>query len=390
MGNSLASPRSARIFSEPSSLLDVLRIGIVVGLLLVGQADPEPRLVVGGVPLNTLLFALGLMAALTVPQAGRNLLAIMILLLPLHVLAITLLWSPDPAYGSWKYVNLLLCTILSASLAWSAIERAGATSLARIWVLASLVLLVLAIITKLKTGFFNRDTPFFINGPIVFARLMGIAMLLSLVLLKGWARAAGTMLFALAIAWTASKGPMLIMAICVGMYVLGKGGRRLALPLLLFVAVIAALSAVYWDRLEQESFARLAETYRYLVEDGPIPASLESRIDMMHISLDAMGRHVWGVGLGGWAFSTPTPQPWPYPHNLFLEILSESGYILGTIGLLPFVMFLAFWRSPFFLVALFLLLGQLFSGDMLDARYLLFFSLLCVMHPREQAAPGRL
>ena len=53
----------------------------------------------------------------------------------------------------------------------------------------------------------------------------------------------------------------------------------------------------------------------------------------------------FGLGLGAWDRAVDTRLPTPYAHNLFLELWSETGVILGSFASIPFLVFL-FHSSP--------------------------------------------
>ena len=85
----------------------------------------------------------------------------------------------------------------------------------------------------------------------------------------------------------------------------------------------------------------------------------------------------FGLGLGAWDRAVDTKLPTPYPHNLFLELWSEGGLILGSFAAIPFVVFLFAPKNVFWYLAFCLFLAQMVSGDISDARFLMIFWFLC-------------
>ncbi|MCX7979106.1 MAG: O-antigen ligase family protein, partial [Bdellovibrionaceae bacterium] len=82
-----------------------------------------------------------------------------------------------------------------------------------------------------------------------------------------------------------------------------------------------------------------------------------------------------GLGLGRWGEYVDFLDM-GYPHNLFLEAFSEMGFFLGLLFLAPMLLFLISPNGPLKVFALYFFLHQQVSGDMLDARFLLVFSVV--------------
>jgi O-antigen ligase len=85
---------------------------------------------------------------------------------------------------------------------------------------------------------------------------------------------------------------------------------------------------------------------------------------------------ILGAGLGDWA-NNLSNLGFIYPHNFFVEVFVEGGIFLGFLFCIPYVIFLKNPKSMLFLVSFYLLLSQQVSGDILDSRYWLVFSILC-------------
>jgi hypothetical protein len=67
-----------------------------------------------------------------------------------------------------------------------------------------------------------------------------------------------------------------------------------------------------------------------------------------------------------------------YPHNFALEVASELGLILGPLAVLPYLAFLVSPVRELRYLALFLAFSQQTSGDLLDSRMWLAFSLASI------------
>ena len=158
--------------------------------LLIGEATPLSRLSILDVPLNTLYMSVVASIALYLAPSVRH--KYLIALLPLPLAVATLAWSPDINYGLYKIGNLTFVTLTITVLLAVAHDRSSLTHIGKVLVMLLGILLVMTLLHKLRTGFFDRDSLFFLNGAIVFGRLMGIAALLSLVLFR---RSTGVILF---------------------------------------------------------------------------------------------------------------------------------------------------------------------------------------------------
>ncbi|MEL7023423.1 MAG: O-antigen ligase family protein [Pseudomonadota bacterium] len=302
----------------------------------------------------------------------------MLFLLPV---GLSVFWSLDIEYGMTKAVNLVVTTSLSLCLILSAIERSSWLIVQRVLLAMLTGLLVLAVLYKLRAGFFDRDVPFFINGPIVFGRLMSIAAILSAFVLRGFARVVAVTVFGLAVIWTASKGPLLGLVGLLSLIAFVRAnwlGR--ALIVLVPVTGAALLLTGVWT-LEYDGSNRLLVVADLVLSGGNLfsdAGPLGGRIGLYRESMSLILAKPFGVGLGGWELAVTENYGLYYPHNFFLELFSECGFVFGAIALVPFLAFTVTRFNAAGACALFLLIAQQVSGDLLDARYLLLMSLLAV------------
>ncbi len=103
-----------------------------------------------------------------------------------------------------------------------------------------------------------------------------------------------------------------------------------------------------------------------------------------------------GVGAGGYpqltVWKNPDGTPQPYPHNLILQIAAEGGTLGLIILIFIFIsMFLRLYRPKLigqelvFCLGLYYFLVSMFSGGLIDARFVWFFW-SCYMSPATEVS----
>lgn len=381
---------------EPARTLGVVAVSMGFLVILLGKITPDERLYISEIPLNTVfVLIVGLYCfALSLPK--ELILLLCIWSIPLHIILITTLWSGDVESGMYKYVNLMASTGIAFVLFFDSIQRFGIEYVNRVMGAVLAVLLFVAVLYKIKYGFFSRSVSFFLSGPIVFGRLMGIATIVFLLNYKGIAKYLGSIIFIMAVAWTQSRAPVVfILGVFFLLIVFEFSNKERMWLFILFFSVIAGiLILVPFDTIAR-FFGRFAALYELATSvtehtsSAPEPpgggedVSAAERLAFYMYSAQVIAFSPLGVGLGGWATALPNDfrlNVW-YPHNFFFEIFSEGGLLIGSIASLPFVLFLFSREKSIFYIGLFLFLAQQTSGSLLDARYLLFFSLLSVATP---------
>jgi hypothetical protein len=378
----------------PLDALVYSSMGLLV--LLIGSWVPDDRLNVAGLPLDLIILIAGALIATTATIRRGTLHSVAIIQIPLVLLAITLLWSTDPDIGLDKLTTLIVSGSLGFVLLNTVIERHGVNQLALLLAVYLGLLLMVAIPYKLANGFFDRSVNFFINGPIIFGRLMCIAAVLALFFLRGKRRVVATTIFFLAVVWTESKGPILALVLTLFSVALIGATPQVRKRFLAFVTIlllgIAAVFA-YFD-LGPRDFGRLGVFYSVATADTTAlegyskQGSLGARVEMWSKTVELIPQKPFGIGLGAWDRAVDTRLPTPYAHNLMLELWSEGGLMLGSFALIPFVIFFFGPKKIFWFVALCLFLAQMLSGDIGDARFLLVFGLLAFFSKRESSALG--
>lgn len=374
-----------------------LLIGLATVVLLIGEATPNERLVLFGLPLNTaVVVGLGLASLVisTSVQAVRFAGLAFLFLIVGVVYGLAL--SDNPDYGLYKGLNLIVVS-LTVIIVYHHFYVQGEQD--RLWTLVVLIMLaylLAAFLYKLQNGLWDRQTLFLMNGPIVFGRLMSMAAVLSLLFLRGPLRVALFLLFTIAVFWSSSKGPLLALAVVLGLYMIAQ--RRLIV--LSLVGILASLVLLLVPEL-------LFDLLRLLDGSGRIAVILESaligsqlsdaqavtfgaRLSAFNETITLIVQHPMGVGLGDW--QAHTRELVDYPHNIFLEAFAEMGLVFGSLFLIPYLWPLVMAQNPLRWVTLLFVINQQVSGDILDSRYWLIFGILSCLPvrapAREQTTPG--
>ena len=370
-------------------------------ILLIGSWVPDDRLNVAGFPIDIMIMIAAALVATTGCIRLATLRSIATLQLPFLVLALTALWSAEADLCLEKITTLFFSGNIAFILFNTVIEKYDANALAKLLTAYFLILLLLAIPYKLAFGFFDRQVTFMINGAIVFGRLMCIATLLSAFCLSGKKRIFAVILFGLAAVWTESKGPILavLITLVIMVTIYGTPQTRRKAFWFMGIAVVGIILSVSFYSIESSDFGRVGTLYLIfsgdlsVLESQANQGSLGGRLEMWSKSMALITEKPFGVGLGGWDSAVQTELPTTYPHNLFLELWSEAGVIIGSFAAIPFLAFLLGRRQQFWFVSLCLFIAQMVSGDIGDARFLFVFGLLAAFSitpsdgPQHSARP---
>ncbi|WP_200017187.1 O-antigen ligase family protein [Cobetia sp. cqz5-12] len=361
--------------------------------LIFGQITPHDRMTLYSFPLNTVYMLIVVTLVVVTGKFAVNL-PILYLFLVFFIWGMTLLYSVDLEYGSFKLLNLVFVYTLCVGYLYSQMRSKGLDEVLKYFVTCFIILAIPSILYKIIFGFFDRNIPFFINGPIVFARLMSLGLLFSLFMYKESKNVHllfFSFFFLLAIFWTESKAPIGI-ALLMGLFTVFdfKKIRTYAIFLVIF------LMAVYmyeWGISRIDTLAEIPGLSRIIIGVGQITGdismndyssgSVSSRIDNVNTSLSMIYENpLTGVGLGSWGDYNLINEL-VYPHNIFLEIASETG----LVGFFPFAFILGiafiYGRGILLTAWLTLLFNQLFSGDLLDARFLFIFMILSLYNNKD-------
>jgi O-antigen ligase len=353
-------------------------------LIIVGSVFYEERLNFTIVSLNTVLFLLSLsLFAISIYGTKRHVfLNNYILFFIFFFLAFSpmvFIASGANFEGVSKYINSILIGLLGACILTVAIQNRKEDKVFTYLFLFMFVLFIAAIIWKLKFGFWRRDVPYFLNGPIVFGRNMAVGFI-AVMLFPPKSRIIKytlLILFSFGVVWSMSKGPILSLLLCVSFYLFLKSkfyftvffGSMLFVFILLLTGGID-LSGGSLNRLQMGMQALFG-----LSDSVNNAGSINIRQEMFVSTLDVIKNQFFtGIGAGLWG--EYLNYNFTYPHNFFLEVFSELGIFFGFVFIAPYVLFVVSFRNFFYIFPLFFLLAQQMSGDVADARWLLMFSLI--------------
>jgi hypothetical protein len=352
--------------------------------LLMGEVSYHERLdLVGGWSANQLIIGILTLYSFIILFNFPIYSKMFRLLLYIMPIGVSVLWSANIEYGIYKIGNLLIVSYIALVYFAVAIKLTTLTYFMKSIVIILTLLLFITIIFKLKFGFFDREVMFFLNGPIVFGKIMGIGAALSLVAFDSTKKFLFFMIFFLATVWTASKGPILSLLVVSTVYsIIAFDFKKNVLILFIVTALFFFLMENRF-LFEEYGLTRILAVIDYYSTDSKTLSSISVRLGVAQETIKLILEHpIFGVGLGGWANSLIN-NGLMYPHNFFLEVFSEGGWLFGILFCVPYLIFLNSARSKLFYASLFLLISQQFSGDLLDSRYLLVFSILTVVYNNE-------
>lgn len=365
-------------------------IGVATIVLMIGEATPNERMIFFGLPLNTVivaglaLYSLVIATSLqAVRFAGMAFLCIVVSIL----YGLTLSGFSD--YGLYKSLNLILASLPVIIVFHHYYTRGQQDQLWTLVILIMLAYLIAAIFYKLQNGFWDRQTLFLMNGPIVFGRLMSMAAILSLLFLRGPQRLVAFTLCLAAVFWSSSKGPLVALLLVICLYMVAQ--RRL-----IVLSVFAAVASVFvilapdlvldFVRLV-DGTKRIAIVAESLLSGVQIPdvytVSFTARLGAYFETIKLIMQYPMGIGLGEW--QTYAKEPIEYPHNFFLEVFAEFGLVFGSLFMIPYLYPLVMAQNQLRWVTLLFAFNQQVSGDILDSRYWLIFGILSCLPVQERA-----
>lgn len=316
---------------------------------------------------------------------------------PVAIFATTLafqFWHPDiNQYGYNKLINSLFCTVLIIYPIFIVKQQITTTQFLQVIVFTCVSLLAFGVVTKIYGNtFWDRNALYGLHGSIVFGRFMALGAIISIVLFATSEQKiflATTFIFIIATAWSQSKGPILTIGIIIPLMLSRSEFRSKELLLTITLSVLMSMVLLaqfdrfspYFDLAQN---AIIYSTCSYVTDDctcGPIFCTRSTlfRIYLAIESVDifknsSLQMKLIGNGIG--SFEGLTLKTISYPHNLFLELLIEFGLIGSFILLSVLALFFLSHKSAFFYPALLFFISSLISGDLLDSRYLLLFSIL--------------
>jgi len=285
-------------------------------------------------------------------------------------------------YGLDKYISFILIILPICYISIEVLNKNDIRKL--LWILfgVSSVLMML--------GYLNYDEMSSLRGgrmtvmgggPIVFSRWMLLAVLLILFIRSKYKKYLYIMIpLFLFMSFTAgSRGPIYSFGIVMFLYFLfsfRKNFFRIMIIILTGIISITTLSLT-----ENDKGAGSQSTSRVF----NIKTGSYSRVDRLVRSVKLITIAPLGVGIGNWAqesnkFSDHQHEDKEYPHNIFLELLNESGivvfllFIILLVSLLDSSLFLFYFEEKYnfirliFILFVFLFLNAMVSGDIVDNR----------------------
>ena len=287
-------------------------------------------------------------------------------------------------YGLHKFISFSLIVMPSCYIAIEVLNKQDINKFLWILVGVSTFLLLLGLseldqISSLEGG---RMTALG-GGPIVFGRWMIIAVLIIVFNKNKYSNYLYLLVpLFLFMSFTAgSRGPLYSFVIILLLYFLfsfRKNFIRIVLFSFLGILSITTLSLTEKDKgAGSQSTSRIFNT----------SINPYARVDRVVRSIKLIPEAPLGVGIGNWAqesnkFSDLSHPDKEYAHNIFLELINESGivvlllFIILLITILDSSLFLLFFQKNYyfsrliFILFLYLFINSLVSGDIVDNRFM--------------------
>lgn len=351
-------------------------------LLQIGNVFLEDRFVLFVFPINFILFIFIFLILSILLCLNRNCIGIKIgfvSILPfIFAMILSFGFYNLSLAGIEKYLNSIIIGFIGSSLLLISANNGKISLLLRITVYFLLTLFIAAIFWKLKFGFWDRHIIYFLNGPIVFGRIMAVGFFISLLFIKeSRIYTVYSMIFLFGVFWSMSKGPILAILVCM-LFIAFKKNKKyfILLTFFLMMTIFPIISGLV--DLSETPLKRIQIGFQVLsgISDSSSAAgSLDLRKDMIISTINVIqDNYVTGVGPGNW--SKTLNSYFTYPHNIFLEVYSELGILTGSLFLIPYCLFIFFYKNFLFPIPLFFLISHQVSGDVADARWLLLFSVV--------------
>jgi O-antigen ligase len=298
--------------------------GFTIVLLLTGSLFPA----LGPAPLSLLAALIAI--PLVIHELARTLpvvhpiIPVTVILFGMFAVSILVI-NPSNDYGIEKATTFFTLTALGFLAASLIRDAVSLEALGAAWVITSAGL---AIPTLVNYTGITRATVFDAN-PIWLSRAIGLGVIFTFWF--WWNKKINPLLAVVAISGlllgmlaTGSRGPLL--GVVVGVVVLAVVGHRFALRR--FAAILAVGAGCLWALQRLPIF----EGTRILYGDNS-EGSDQLRGMFWHLSGDVIREHPMGVGFGNWANFALPPAQFTYPHNIFIEVFTESGVIIGALFL---------------------------------------------------------
>jgi len=351
-------------------------------LLTAGSVTFQDKLFISFLPYNILIlfFIMGfiVMYSTTSKLIEKDYLYYLFIL---FIASLSIFYTEPTSEGLMKYFNLFV--IVTLSLLLCSLINIEMQQLLRIIIFFYFLIFILTFIFKLDDGVLNRESNYLVFGPIVFGRMMSVGFLAVQFSDLKKIKIPLMICFLFGVFMSASKGPLVSLFIIECFIIIVLYRKHINIKIFfIFIFILLSLIYIYSDYLLYDTrigsaiieVSDIISNEREIVITETTP-SVTIRLGMIVETLDLIYNYPFGVGIGNWPHITGLH--WlEYPHNFILEVFSEIGLLLGVIFLVPYFVFLRSRIDFLFAVSFFYLLSSLASGDVLDSRFLLFYSLL--------------
>ncbi len=298
-------------------------------------------------------------------------------------------------YGLDKFISFSLIVIPICYIAIEVLNKQDINKLLWILVGVSTMLMILGYINYEEISSYRGGRMTVMGGgPIVFGRWMLIAVLVIVFNKNKYSKYLYLLIpLFLFMSFTAgSRGPLYAFVIILFLYFLFSFRRNfLKIIILIFLGIISitTLSLTENDKgFGSQSTSRIFNT----------SIGAYARVDRVKRSVKLIPKAPFGVGIGNWAqesnrFSDLFHRDKEYAHNIFLELLNESGivillmFVVLLIIILDSSLFLFFSHENYyfsrliFILFSYLFVNALISGDIVDNR-LMFIMLALFIRER--------
>jgi hypothetical protein len=298
-------------------------------------------------------------------------------------------------YGLDKFISFSLIIIPICYIAVEVLNKQDINKLLWILVGVSTMLMILGYINYEEISSYRGGRMTVMGGgPIVFGRWMLIAVLVILFNKNKYSRYLYLLIpLFLFMSFTAgSRGPLYAFVVILFFYFLFSFRRNFIK--IMAISFLCVVSITTLSLTDNDKGAGSQSTSRIFNASSGAYA----RVDRVKRSIKLIPKAPFGVGIGNWAqesnkFSDLFHRDKEYAHNIFLEIMNESGivvlllFIILLITLLDSSLFLFFSHENYYFARLifilfsYLFINALVSGDIVDNR-LMFIMLALFIRER--------
>ena len=293
-------------------------------------------------------------------------------------------------YGTEKYINFLLIIVPISVIILEKYDLKDVKYTLLLLVGVSCFLALLALFDLASSDRVDGRMATLGGGPIVFARWMGLAIIvlffMPLDIKKIYKYILITIFFILALA-SGSRGPILSLVLTFSLFIALNFNRVIVkLIVLSFFIISMLLVSGASDKISE--IGGFDRVFMNVSKKGGSTQSTSTRMDLTLGSFVVFQNYPLGVGAGNWRPVVNKIQPdhliaLEYPHNLLFEVGNEYGIFVLIILLLTliFTVYMSFKKMLkyrgftslyplLFYLLIFFFLNSLVSGMLNDSRIL--------------------